>query len=145
MKHSFTREMKGEKNYSAKSSTEVPLPDLALADVLLDNVLNSVPVLKEFKSMLLGRPHLFLNHFRPLQVGLDELLHFGKISQVRVGCLVEPSPKGIKLFSQLHLHVHNGLHLRGEVVHFPTVNLLEHLTLIGQFIHRRPTVLFYLQ
>ena len=53
--------------------------------------------------------------------------------------------QGIELLGKLHFGFYHGLHLSGEVVHLPTVNFLQNLTLVGQLIHSRSAVFLYLK
>ena len=68
--------------------TEFSLFHLSFAHVFLDDVFDSVFVLEDLVcQVLFGLFDRVLYHFRPLKVGLDQLLHLAQIFQIGVGSL----------------------------------------------------------
>ena len=68
--------------------TEFSLFHLSFAHVFLDDVFDSVFVLEDLVcQVVFGLFDRVLYHFRPLKVGLDQLLHLAQIFQIGVGRL----------------------------------------------------------
>ena len=78
----------GDLGWHTHYLTEFSLFHLSFAHVFLDDVFDSVFVLEDLVcQVLFGLFDRVLYHFRPLKIGLDQLLHLAQIFQIGVGRL----------------------------------------------------------
>merc|ERR1719187_984275 len=113
------------------SSLQTPL-----ALILEDDVLDLRLVLEDALTRVLCLLHLILNNFASLDVCLDQFLDLAQLlAHFTVGRLLQSSTSLLQPLAQLALHINDVLHASRQVVDLPTIDLLQHILLVGEFVH----------